>query len=208
MTQDSVNDIQSRGHESLNCSSWVQLYSDYLYNYAAFRINDKEEAQDLVQETFLSALKARESFRGDCSEKTWLVTILKRKIIDLYRSKSRQSISETLDSGQIAAGYGEFFNEDGEGGGHWHHAGKPQMWDESTYRTLETKEFYSVLHKCLALLPDKWATVFKMKNMEDLETEFICKECNVSASNYWIIMHRTKLQLRKCMESNWFGIQK
>ena len=189
----------------LNCKDWVSLYADYLYNYAAFRVNDEEEAQDLVQETFLSGLKAKENFRGECSEKTWLITILKRKIIDHYRKKATQSIGGSLDSGQVAAGYGEFFQEDGDYSGHWKQSGRPQMWDESTFKSMDTKEFYQVLHRCLAVLPDKWATIFKLKNMEDLETEEICKECKVSASNYWIIMHRAKLQLRKCMELNWFG---
>jgi RNA polymerase sigma-70 factor (TIGR02943 family) len=192
----------------LNIKGWVDSYGDCLYNYAAFRVNNTDEAQDLVQETFLSGIKAKDTFRGECSEKTWLVTILKRKIIDHYRKKSIQSIQTSIDSGAIAAGYEQFFHQDGDFEDNWTSNGKPQSWSVSGLQKMETKEFYDVLNKCLSVLPQKWASVFCMKNMEDMETENICKELNVSTSNYWIIMHRAKLQLRKCIETGWFGVNK
>jgi len=73
---------------------------------------------------------------------------------------------------------------------------------------METREFYEVLNRCLSTLPGKWSSLFRMKNMEDLETDVICKELNISPSNYWIIMHRTRLQLRKCIEISWFDLKK
>jgi RNA polymerase sigma-70 factor (ECF subfamily) len=191
----------------LNVNDWVRLYGDYLYNYATYRVNNEEEARDLVQDTFLSALKARHSFRAESSEKTWLVTILKHKIIDHYRKRSTQSIQQSLDSGQIATGYSDYFHDEGDHEGHWTDAGEPHAWPVNAYQQIESKEFYKVLNQCLSLLPQKWAAVFRLKNMEDVETEDICKELNVTPSNYWIIMHRAKLQLRKCMEMGWLGIK-
>lgn len=191
----------------LNTGEWVKLYGDYLYNYTVYRINNEEEAQDLVQDTFLSALKNKDQFRGDASEKTWLVTILKRKIIDFYRKKSTQSIQQSIESEKLAAGYNDFFEEEGNHEGHWSNDARPANWIVNPQQVIETREFYQALNKCLDALPEKWCSVFKMKNMEDLETEAICKELNLSSSNYWIIMHRTKLQLRKCIELGWFGIK-
>lgn len=187
---------------SLNPNKWIELYADYLFNYAIVRVNDSDMAQDLVQDTFLSALKAQTGFRGDSSEKTWLVTIMKRKIIDHYRKNSTRGIQDSLDSMQVAANYDHFF--DGDHGDHWNFDNVPQAWSEEQ-KELENKEFYQILNKCLSLLPEKWAAVFNMKNFDDCSAEDICKELNVTPSNYWVIMHRSKLQLRECMEKNWYG---
>jgi RNA polymerase sigma-70 factor (ECF subfamily) len=204
----SLNDEASTGRQTfLNVSEWVSLYGDYLYNYALYRVNDADEAKDLVQETFLSGLKGKDAFRGESSEKTWLLTILKRKIIDYYRKKSVQSIQTSIDSETVAAGYDQFFRNDGDLENNWTDEGKPKTWSTDGLQRMETKEFYEVLNKCLSLLPRKWAAVFCMKNMEEMETEIICKELNVTASNYWIMMHRSKLQLRKCIETDWFGVK-
>ena len=186
----------------LNISQWVKLYGDYLYSYAYYRVNKEEEAQDLVQETFLSALKAKETFRGESNEKTWLTTILKRKLIDYYRKNSKQGIQQNIENTQLGNDAEGYFNSDGDLEGHWSEAARPQALAASASQHLESKEFYDLLNKCFSLLPEKSASVFKMKFMEDAEIENICKEMNISSSNYWIIIHRSKLQLRKCMETN------
>jgi RNA polymerase sigma-70 factor (ECF subfamily) len=67
---------------NLEPEKWIERYSDILFNYTISRINKREVAEDLVQETFFSALKGKDSFLGNASEKTWLISILKRKIID------------------------------------------------------------------------------------------------------------------------------
>ena len=69
----------------INPNKWIDLYSDYLFNYTISRVSDREIAQDLVQDTFLAALKSMKNFKGEASERTWLISILKRKIIDHYR---------------------------------------------------------------------------------------------------------------------------
>ncbi len=202
----SASTDSSPQQHKLEIHNWVKRYSDYLFNYATYRVSNEDEARDLVQDTFLSALKAKDSFRGESSEKTWLVTILKRKIIDYYRKRSVQGIQQSIDGGRNASHYGDYFNEDGDMENHWSKEGRPVQWVTGTSSKLESGEFYSILNKCLNMLPEKWASVFRMKNMEDEDSEIICKELNVSSSNYWIIMHRAKLQLRKCLEINWMGI--
>jgi RNA polymerase sigma-70 factor (ECF subfamily) len=198
---------EETSYGTLNINEWVRLYSDYLYNYATYRVNNTEEARDLVQDTFLSALRAKDTFKAGSSEKTWLVAILKNKIIDYYRKRATQSIGESIDGNQIAGGYNDFFDEDGDHEGHWKNEAQPKSWPAAAYLPVERKEFYEILNKCLSVLPAKWAAVFRLKNMEEVETETICKELNVSSSNYWIMMHRAKLQLRRCMELNWLGLK-
>ncbi len=80
---------------TIDPNTWVDKYSDYLFNYTIVRVDDKEIAQDLVQETFFAGLKSMKNFKGEASERTWLISILKRKIIDHYRkTKIRKKHSE------------------------------------------------------------------------------------------------------------------
>lgn len=193
---------------AIDPKGWVNLYSDYLYNYAVFRVNNMEQARDLVQETFLSALKAIDGFRGDSNEKTWLVTILKRKIIDYYKKKSTQSIQDSIEISQATISTDDYFEKDGDNEGSWSKEYRPIDWPKELCIKMETKEFYQMLTKCLSFLPAKWASLFNMKNIEEIETTEICKELQITSSNYWVLMHRTKIELRKCVEKNWFGINK
>ncbi|HWB62178.1 MAG TPA: sigma factor-like helix-turn-helix DNA-binding protein, partial [Chitinophagales bacterium] len=96
-----------------------------------------------------------------------------------------------------------FFEAGGKYEGHWTGSNTPKDFKSDFATGVENEEFYSILKKCLGKLPDKWAAVFTMKNMDDMESEEICKELQIAPSNYWVIMHRAKLQLRECMEDNW-----
>lgn len=182
---------------------WIDRYSDALYGYAVARVSKTEVAEDLVQETFLSALKARDSFLGNASEKTWLIAILKRKIIDYYRKKSTQSELSILDKDQKDGFMNHFFDADGSSEGHWTGNAAPTGWRKDLETTVEAEEFNNTLKGCLDKLPEKAAAVFVLKNMEDMDTEEICKELSITPSNYWVLMHRAKLQLRECIQKNW-----
>ena len=129
----------------LDPKQWVDLYSDYLFNYAVVRVNDLELAQDLVQDTFLSALKAQSGFRGESSEKTWLIIILKRKIIDHYRKKATQGIKESIELNTIASGYDHYFEQDGNAEGHWTVENSPHAWSTDSSARIESKEFYQIM---------------------------------------------------------------
>lgn len=181
----------------LNPAQWVDLYGDYLFNFAISRVYDTEVSEDLVQETFFSAVKAKDSFLGKSSEKTWLTSILKRKIIDYYRKNARNKEVKLLDKD-------ETFQVEGVMKGHWQNGQVPNEWsfDESTL--LENAEFFGVLKSCLGKLPPRWAAVFNMKEIDEMETEDVCNELDITPSNLWVMMHRAKVQLRKCIEKNWF----
>lgn len=179
---------------TLQADEWVNKYADMLYNYTITRVNDKGTAEDLVQDTFLSAWRAKDSYNAEASEKTWLFAICKNKIIDHYRKKStgKEQYAE-LDTTS-------HFFDDAE---HWTKQDQPNEWGISYTSTVETKEFYGILEYCKKKLQEMQRNVFVMKYMEDLEAEEICKVLNISSSNYWVIIHRAKLQLRKCIEQNW-----
>jgi RNA polymerase sigma-70 factor (TIGR02943 family) len=182
----------------LNPELWVENYANSLFSFSMKRVNDEEVAQDLVQETFLGALKSKNNFDGKSSEKTWLIAILKYKIIDYYRLKSKKQISPLLQSEGEEI---DEFNFDDRG--HWKIKPEAVSDIEKADETLERKEFYNILENCLKKLPFKLATVFRLKMLLEEETEVICQTLNITDANYWVILHRAKVQLRGCMANNW-----
>ncbi|MDX1829778.1 MAG: sigma-70 family RNA polymerase sigma factor [Lutibacter sp.] len=181
----------------LNPNKWVQLHADYLFNYTISRINNHDLAKDLVQETFFAGLKAKDNFKGLASERTWLISILKRKIIDYYRK-----INSTKGKAEVKMN----FYTDGEREGEWIEERVPTNWDNEAEKSIENEELNHALNECIDKLPEKYASVFKMKTLQHFETEEICKELDITASNLWVIIHRARTQLRRCMEDNWFKI--
>jgi RNA polymerase sigma-70 factor (TIGR02943 family) len=188
----------------LKPESWVANYSDYLYNYAFYRVNDEALAEDMVQETFLAGLNAMKNFEGRSSEKTWLVSILKRKIIDYYRKKSTTNEQNIIDKNS-AEGFDSPFMADGFFKGNWIDSRAPVLWDMDTIQSLSAEEFMLVLNKCISRLPDKMAATFTLKLIEEVDSEKICKELDISASNLWVILHRARTQVRECLEKNWIN---
>jgi len=179
----------------LQPDTWVNLHADYLFNYTISRVNDHDLAKDLVQETFFSGLKGQKNFRGQASERTWLVSILKRKIIDHYRKiNSAKGKKEVRMS----------FYEEGDRNGSWLEECVPQSWDNEAEKKIENNELKEAINDCVSNLPEKYRMVFLLKTVQEYETEEICNELDITASNLWVIIHRARLQLRKCIEENWF----
>lgn len=180
----------------LNPDTWVNLYADYLFNYTIKRVDDHEIAKDIIQETFYSALKSAPNFKGLASERTWLISILKRKIIDYYRK-----VNSIKGKSEIRVN----FHQSGEKEGDWLEERVPAKWDSSSDYKLEQEELSQTINNCINKLPEKYAMVFKMKTIQQMDTEDICKELDITASNLWVIIHRARTQLRDCMEINWFN---
>lgn len=173
---------------------WVELYSDQLYTWAYYKTSDKETAEDLVQETFLAAVHSFQKFERKSEPKTWLVSILKNKIADHYRIAYRNNASNIVSLSQ-------FFdnNED------WIAEQRPQQWKvEDEQHLLDNIDFNRTLSHCLEELPVHWKASILLKFIEEKDTNEICQELEITPTNYWQIMHRAKLQLRKCLELNWF----
>ena len=179
--------------------NWVKMYADYLYAYTITRIRNEEQARDLVQETFLSGLQGLHRFAGKSSERTWLTAILKNKIIDAYRKNSSglktQEINNNAESMEM-----DFFSDSD---GHWKKEHKPQQFGIEEHDPLINKELNMVLQKCMERLPALWLSVFTMKHLDDEATHTVCAELKISAANFWVIIHRAKLNLRACLQKNW-----
>lgn len=178
--------------------NWVGAYADYLYSYAIARISDEEQAKDLVQETFLAALQHLDKFEGKSSERTWLTAILKHKIIDVYRRNSSRLHHADVERAELEQS--DFFEPEY---GHWNPGHAPQPFGIDQYDPTSGKEFNMVLQKCMQKLPALWLSVFTMKHMDDEPTDVICSELKVTPSNFWVIIHRAKLNLRACLQKNW-----
>lgn len=178
----------------INPSRWIELYSDYLFNYAMSRVNDREIAKDIIQDTFFAGLKSMKNFKGEASERTWLISILKRKIIDYYRKinskKGQTEIRITYTADEIE---GDWLEERVEDEGYL-----------NAQETIENTELGDAIYDCLSKLPEKQAAVFKMKTILNYETETICNELNITASNLWVIIHRARTALAECLEEHWF----
>ncbi|HOP07175.1 MAG TPA: sigma-70 family RNA polymerase sigma factor [candidate division Zixibacteria bacterium] len=182
-------------------SKWVDHYGSYLYNYAYSRLHNRSAAEDVVQETFLAALKGRKNFAGESSERTWLTGILRHKIIDHLRRIYRDNPEP---EGETSPGAGAF-RESGRWKGHWNPDRSPADWGDSPERFLESEEFYRVLDECIALLSARTAAAFVLYQMEEISSDEVCKLLSVTPTNLWVMLHRARTQLRQCLERNWIG---
>lgn len=175
---------------------WVDKYSDKLFRYALTRTGDTWVAEDIVQETFLSAWRAKDNFKGGTSEKNWLYAICKNKIVDHFR-KQANSITKTVMEEETI-----YFDEHE----HWRKSPAPKAWSVNQHQQIENKEFFVVLDLCKKKLKDIQQSIFVMKYLEDMDADKICKTLDISISNYWVLIHRCKLHLRSCLEKNWIKI--
>lgn len=176
---------------------WVDQYGNYMYRYALSRVPDPETAQELVQETFVAALQAYKNFQGRSSVKTWLIAILKRKIVDFFRRRKHQHTTEDIES--VANAVENMFDETG----HWR--AFPSEWTVNPGAAYEQKEFIDILYQCLSGLPKRLANIFMMREFEGRSTEEICKEMDISESNSWVMIYRARMKLRDCLEALWIN---
>jgi len=178
-------------------SEWVDRHGDYLFRYAMLRLRDRSTAEDLVQETFLAGIKDRKSFSGNSSESTWLVGILKHKIADHFRHQAREA---PLEEGDLRE---QPDSSPFDGSGYWMNG--PTNWGGNPADLYREKKFLDQLTKCLAGLSTNHANAFTLREIEGAETGEICKVLNVTETNLWVILHRARMQLRRCLEINWFN---
>ncbi len=179
-----------------NVHNWLEQHSDYLYRFALARLRDPHLAEDVVQETFLAAIKSP-SFAEQSAPRTWLTGILKHKIIDVMRKNVREiAASDLLDDED--ANVDDFFDDAGK----W--TDKPLKWDMPE-NALEQKQFLGILQGCMDKLPAKSAQIFMLRDVQETDNEEICKELNISPTNAWVMLYRARLGLRKCLEINWLG---
>jgi RNA polymerase sigma-70 factor, ECF subfamily len=183
--------------DEMGPEQWVDRYGNYLYRYALARVSDAETAQDLVQEALVAAIQAYGRFKGRSSTKTWLIAILKRKVVDHYRRLRTRRETEGIEP--LADNVERQFNRNG----HWH--ATPNEWAVNPGSVYEQKEFMDILYHCLAEIPHRLAEIFMLREFEELDTKAICEQLNVSESNCWVMLYRARMQLRGCIEKNWLS---
>jgi len=186
-------DVENRKQDP---ERWVDDYGDYLYYFALSRTRDPAVAEDLVQETFLAALRAMGKFQSRSKEKTWLTGILKHKVADHYRKKSRERIHDNFESFEKTID--SLFDEKG----HWKE--KPIKWPDNPQEIYEQKAFLDAVYSCLSGLSDRLATAFTLREIDGSSTEEICKLLNITATNCWVMLHRARSLIRLCLEKSWF----
>jgi RNA polymerase sigma-70 factor (TIGR02943 family) len=184
---------------SMAIESELAQHRPYLLRYARLQLRNDTWAEDAVSETLLAALSKPQSFESRSQLKTWLVGILKHKVIDSIRQRRREV---TLSSDEDGDGGDELealqFRADG------HFVQQPADWGDPE-QELASRQFFQVLEACTEKLPPAMGRVFLMREWLDLSSEEICKELTLTPTNLYVQLHRARLRLRECLELNWFG---
>jgi RNA polymerase sigma-70 factor (ECF subfamily) len=177
----------------------LEGYRPQLVKFAMLQLRNAAAAEDAVQESLLAALQSVGNFAGQSSVKTWLVGILKHKIIDAMRRQARE---QPLEVAEAEAGIDDLqarlFSENG------HYRERPADWGDPD-AALTQRRFFEALERCLEGLPKNTARVFTMREVMGLETAEICKEVGITPSNCWVLLYRARMALRECLEQRWFG---
>ena len=179
-------------------STWVDDHGDALFRYAILRVKDAGVAEDLVQETFLSALKGIDRFKGGSALRTWLVGILKHKIIDHFRRNKPEVLTSDLSSLENETDEERLQRERAKSEG-------LTEWRDSPSNLLEDKEFWDVFLSCLDNLPENHRRAFALREIDGVKGEEICKILGITSTNLWVILHRARGKLRSCLQANWFS---
>ena len=179
----------------LDPSTWVDAHGDYLFRYANLRLRDAGAAEEVVQDTFLAGIRFLDRYHGKGEERAWLLGILKRKLVDYVRKRARfdRDRFKTADENQKS--------DDFDARGQW----KTDLPAFSLpEKSVESRELWDVVKGCLNTLPDGQADVFVLSVMEEMDSEQICRELDISPSNFWVRLHRARLALAKCVSARWF----
>lgn len=171
----------------------------YLMRFARLQLRNDAWAEDAVSETILAALAKPQAFEARSQLKTWLVGILKHKIIDSIRHRQREV---TLDRGSDDDNTDPLehmaFKADG------HFVEPPAEWGNPE-QDLNSRQFFAVLEACTEKLPTVQGRLFLMREWLELSSEDICKELGLTPTNLYVQLHRARLRLRECLELNWFA---
>jgi RNA polymerase sigma-70 factor (ECF subfamily) len=177
--------------------TWVDRHGDVLYRYALLRLRSPDLAADVVQETYVEALRARASFAGRSSERTWLTGILRHKIVDHLRKVGREPAVQ------------EHVSVESLGESPFDHRGRwrvgPASWGSEPGRQIEAREFWEVFSQCLSKLPQGVADAFFLRELDDLCADEVQQTLGITPTNLWKRLHRARSLLRQCLESGWFS---
>lgn len=169
----------------------------YLLRYALLHVRDSTLAEDAVQEALIAAIAQREAFQGRSQLRTWLVSILKNKIVDQVRRHARQIPADAVSIDEEDAPEGVFTAL-----GRW--KDKPSDWG-SPDAAFESREFWKIYLECCKRMSERLATVYSMREVLGLSADEICNELGISTSNLHVMLYRARLSLQNCMTAKGFG---
>ena len=176
----------------------IPTHRAYLLRVAMLQLRNNEAAEDVVQDTLIAALQGAAGFSGRSSVKTWLTGILKHKIIDAIRRKTREPAFAQLDDECQIDDFDALF----DASGHWENP--PADWGNPE-NDLSRQQFFDIMQFCLEKLPPNTARVFMMREVMELDGDEICKELTITSTNLWVILYRARMALRQCLEQHWFA---
>jgi len=193
-----MEDVTGNSAAELSPERWLEDYGDHLYRYALAHLDSPSLAEDMVQDTLVAALEARDSFAGRASEKTWLTGILRHKILDLLRREQRESITEDIEAlaDTAANEIDTLFDERG----HW--LMPPQDWGKPEQR-FKDQQFLHVLAHCMRGLKPAMASAFVLKEVDGQSNREISAELGVSHGNCGVLLYRARMSLRRCLDVRW-----
>lgn len=179
----------------------VQSHRGYLLRFAVAKLRDAEQAEEVIQEALLAALEGIGGFNGQSSLRTWLTSILKFKIIDFQRRIIRERAQFAVAPAEDDSADPEWMERMFDETGHW----SPRLgeWADPD-GALQQKQFFEAFERCMDKLPGTTSRVFFKREVMGVDTDEICKEEEISASNCWVMLHRARLALRECLDRNWF----
>lgn len=185
--------------DQLHNPAFLQDLRQQMIKFAFLQLSSLPQAEDVVQEALMSAFQHLDSFKGRAAFKTWVFAILKNKIIDVIRQKSRLvSMTELFKDEESELSIDALF----DASGHWHKYEAPQAW-QSPEEMMEQADFWMIFEACLDHLPAKYAQVFMMREVIELSSNEICSKLELSISNFNVLMYRSRTRLRECLENKW-----
>lgn len=180
----------------------VAALRGYLMRFARLQLRNDVWAEDAVSETMLAAIAKPQSFSGQSQLKTWLVGILKHKVVDALRANLREVNASDLQGDRESDELDAIgFKADG------HFAERPASWGNPD-QDLGQKQFMDIMEACVSKLPPVQGRLFLMREWLELDADEVCKKLDITATNLYVQLHRARLRLRECLELNWFGLQK
>lgn len=198
--EQSQNENAGRNGNVLGESDFLEDIRRQMLRFATLQLGDSHQAEDAVQEALIGALKNANSFGGRAALKTWIFAILKNKIADTLRQKQRSvNVSSLQHDGDENEDFSELFDSKG----FWQPEERPVAWGNPE-ASLREGQFWIVFEACLEGLPPKQARVFMMREFIELDADEICAEVNLSTSNLHVLLHRSRLRLRECIENKWY----
>lgn len=190
------------GHDLGKDEAFLATLRRDMLRFAGLQLRDDQLAEDVVQEALMGALAGETGFSGRAAVKTWVFAILRNKIVDVIRQRSRSINISALSPAEESLD--QSFEALFKANAYWQPESRPRDWGDPE-AALHQEQFWTVFEACLKHLPENTARVFMMREFLEFDTREVCVELNISTSNCHVILHRARNGLRHCLDQTWFA---